>query len=99
MVATATRKRAGRPAKRKSRKVNNAITSLKEGIGCLVPGELLTVELAAKRCGQGIKTIRAAFRKGLARKQFGRRVYILSDDLIEYIRKCPTPETPDRFSK
>lgn len=99
MVATATRKRAGRPAKRKSRKVNTSITNLKEGIGCLVPGELLTVELAAKRCGQGIKTIRAAFRKGLNRTQFGRRVYVLSDDLIEYIRNQHTPETPDRFRK
>ena len=89
MIAPASTKRKKRPAKRTTRKHRRH-----EGpnVGLISPGEVYTLEEAARRLNQGERAVREMFNNGLKRRHQGKRIYIKSDDLIAYLNSLPEVE-------
>lgn len=62
-----------------------------ESTGILRPGELLTLAAFKDRLHLTESAVRSMRLNGLAIRRIGKRHFILSDDVIDYVRKCGKP--------
>lgn len=85
MVArNTTRKNTTEKKRRMGPRIDN---TRRVGSGVIRPDEVYTLEEAAVRLEQGARTVRGALTEGLKSMFFGKRKYILGQDLIDFLKK------------
>lgn len=68
-------------------------TAKKTELGAIRADELLPSEVAERRLGIGRSVIRGMFRRGLPRRQVGKRIFILGADLIQFVQNIGEAES------